>query len=239
MTRPAEAVRDLFDRKATRFSDGYDKGGLLAARPRLFVDALATVCPPPRRVLDFGCGTGHVAAALATAGYEVSGCDLSTGMLAEGQSRFPAVAFTALTPGWTRLPYDDGQFDAVVASSVLEYVDDVARVLGEIGRVVRPGGFFLPTVPNLRHPRRWIEAASARALTRPSVAALAEAVPKLALHARFLRTSRNRLSAAGWAVTFAAAGFTVGAVRPGASPMLELFVLTRAPSGREGGELRG
>jgi len=230
MTRPAEAVRDLFGRKATRFSDGYDKGGLLSARPRLFAEALGEVCPAPCRVLDFGCGTGHVAAALADAGYVVSGCDLSTGMLAEGQRRFPSVSFTALTPGWTELPYEDGHFDAVVASSVLEYVDDVATVLGEIGRILRPGGFFLPTVPNLRHPRRWVEAASARSLALPFVAAVAEAVPKLALHARFLRTSRNRLSAAGWAVTFAAAGFTVGAVRPGASPMLELFVLARPPS---------
>jgi len=225
MTRASEAVRDLFDRKATRFSQGYDQGGALAARPRLFLEALKEAAPPPRAVLDFGCGTGHIAAALSGAGYTVSGCDLSAGMIAEGRERFPDVAFSELAAGWTRLPYEKGAFDAAVASSVLEYVDDLPFVLGELARVLRKGGVFAATVPNLRHPRRWVEAASGRALALAPVAALAEAVPKLALHARFLRTSRNRLSAAGWAVSFAAAGFAVKEVRPATSPMLSLFVL--------------
>jgi len=227
MSTSAEAVRDLFDRKSGRFSAGYDRGGVFAARPRMFVEALSEFRSPPAAILDFGCGTGHIAQALSQTGYRVSGCDVSAGMVAEGQHRFGDVTLTVLPAGWTRLPYADGTFEVAVASSVLEYVEDLSHVLGELARVLKTGGLFLATVPNLRHPRRWVEAASARALTWAPVNALAEAVPKVALHARYLRTSRNRFPAAGWAVTFAAAGFAVRSTRLAASPMLELFVLER------------
>jgi SAM-dependent methyltransferase len=50
------------------------------------------------------------------------------------------------------LPFVDGRFDMVFASWVLEHVAEPIRVLGEVGRVLRPGGVFVFITPNKRHP---------------------------------------------------------------------------------------
>jgi len=46
------------------------------------------------------------------------------------------------------LPFGDGEFDCVVAIDVLEHLDDDQRFLGELRRVLRPGGRVVVTVPN-------------------------------------------------------------------------------------------
>jgi len=227
----SQSVRALFDDKAAGWSRGYAPGGALAARARAFADAVGPIALPPARVLDFGCGTGHIANALAERGYAVQGCDLSEAMLDEGRRLFGTrVVFTRLATDWVVLPYESGQFDVAIASSVLEYVPDVAQVLRELGRVVRPGGAVALTVPDMRHPRRWLEDILTRALALPGVTGLAALHPRLALFARFLKTSRNRFSDRGWTVRFQQAGLDVRTVAAGASPMLRLYVLTRRGS---------
>ena len=224
----AGSVRALFDDKAAGWSRGYAPGGALAARARVFSDAAERAVAPPARALDFGCGTGHIANALAEHGYAVHACDMSEAMLEEGRRLFGArVTFSPLASDWTALPYATGAFDLAIASSVLEYVPDVSHVLEELARVVRAGGAVALTVPDMRHPRRWLEQALARSLVIPGVAALAARAPRLALYIRFLETSRNRLSERAWTARFARAGFTVRSSGPGASPMLRLYVLAR------------
>lgn len=49
------------------------------------------------------------------------------------------------------IPYDDASFDLVFADNVMEHVQDPARVLAEIARVLKPGGLFLAKTPNRRH----------------------------------------------------------------------------------------
>ena len=49
------------------------------------------------------------------------------------------------------LPFEDRSFDAVVAVSTLEFVDDLARVAREVGRVLRPGGVAVVVTP-VDHP---------------------------------------------------------------------------------------
>ena len=68
-----------------------------------------------------------------------------------------------LRPGLADAAVRSATFDAVVAASVLEYVDSPAAVLGECARVLRPGGVMLCTVPDLAHPVRWLEWAAAAA----------------------------------------------------------------------------
>jgi SAM-dependent methyltransferase len=47
----------------------------------------------------------------------------------------------------TRLPFDDGSFDRVITSEVLEHIQDDVAAIGELVRVLRPGGTFACTVP--------------------------------------------------------------------------------------------
>jgi ubiquinone/menaquinone biosynthesis C-methylase UbiE len=231
--RPAQQtagdVRDLFDRKAGAWTRAYEPGGKLADRTTVFLEWLTRLRPPPARFLDFGCGTGHAAKAFADRGYSAHGCDISSAMLAEGKRLFEGtIEFSPLSVGWTHLPYPDRLFDAALASSVLEYVDDPDFVLRELARVLRPGGILLVTVPNLRHPTRWLERAFAEGLRFGPVSALAERVPRINLYARFLRTSKSRFSEQRWIGHFTRAGFRTREVGLGASPMLQLFALERS-----------
>lgn len=96
-------------------------------------------------VLDVATGTAAVAIELArTHGCEVVGLDQSSGMLAEGRRRVDSAGLAGrvrLVEGRAeRLPFADGSFDGLTFTYLLRYVDDPARVLAELARVVRPGG---------------------------------------------------------------------------------------------------
>jgi SAM-dependent methyltransferase len=149
-------------------------------------------------VLDFGCGAGHVAAHLAGLGYQVTACDIAVEMLVEACDAFPAVEvhWCHVTPT-SPLPAGDGTLDAVIASSVFEYMDGVLRVLAECHRVLRPGGVLLFTVPNPASGVRRLED-----LVRPlAAAALVQRTCVFGRVGRFLaylRLSHRRWSAARW-----------------------------------------
>jgi SAM-dependent methyltransferase len=94
---------------------------------------------PPGRVLDLGCGTGHSFAALAP---RVSiGLDRDAEALT-GQDRETVVA------DMRRLPFADGAFASVLSVQSIEHVPDADRVLGEIVRVLEPGGTAVLATPN-------------------------------------------------------------------------------------------
>ena len=109
--------------------------------------------PPPARVLDLGCGTGVLAARLAAGGYAVVGVDPSAGMLEVMRGRTPAVE--AVQASGTELPFADGEFDLALSVATMHHIADaadVARALGEMARVVRPGGHVLVWDHNPRNP---------------------------------------------------------------------------------------
>jgi demethylmenaquinone methyltransferase / 2-methoxy-6-polyprenyl-1,4-benzoquinol methylase len=101
---------------------------------------------PDDRVLDVATGTGLVAAALVRrGGGTVVGVDQSPEMLGRAQARLaadPALRdrITLVHAAAERLPFDDGEFDALTFTYLLRYVDDPAATLRELARVVRPGG---------------------------------------------------------------------------------------------------
>ena len=138
MSRAAFAVRDHEAEVGARFD-------LLHARFRRDVGsedvrlrALRRCLEPlrGRRVLDLGCGKGRFAARLREGGAGVVGLDLSAAMLA-GAAGLDRVLASA-----RRLPFADGAFDAVVAVEVFEHLTALDSVLGEVRRVLRPGGIL-------------------------------------------------------------------------------------------------
>ncbi|WP_254544540.1 class I SAM-dependent methyltransferase [Halomarina pelagica] len=122
-------------------ADRYDdRHGFVSEYGRDVLDLLA----PERgeRVLDLGCGTGHLTAAIADAGATAVGVDRERSMLAEARVAHPDAAFVE---GDARALPLRGGLDAVFSNAALHWVPeaDAGRVAGEVARVLRPGGRFV------------------------------------------------------------------------------------------------
>jgi len=206
----AAAVRQLFDAKAAAWPSKYTPDGRLVGRLNRLANAVTYHVPAGGSVLDLGCGTGELASAIAAAGLRATGCDISSEMLhraataAAGSSG--SVDLVPLDPGWQVLPFATETFDAVVASSVLEYVDDPVAVLRECRRVLRPGGVVLCTVPDPRHPVRRLEWLLGVAARVPAVRLAGRRWPRLDSYVTYLRISRQRHSSRWWHAAAVRAG---------------------------------
>ncbi|MGW1772740.1 class I SAM-dependent methyltransferase [Streptomyces sp. NPDC002104] len=99
-----------------------------------------------RRILDAGCGSGPLTAALRERGAVVTGLDSSAGMLALARRRLGDGTALHLADLRERLPFADGAFDDVVASLVLHYLEDWGPTLAEVRRVLTPGGRLIASV---------------------------------------------------------------------------------------------
>ncbi|PRY39018.1 methyltransferase family protein [Umezawaea tangerina] len=102
-----------------------------------------------RRVLDAGCGSGPLSAALRDRGAVVTGVDASAGMLELARRRLGDDADLRVVDLADPLPFADGAFDVVVASLVLHYLRDWGPTLAELRRVLVPGGRLIVSV---EHP---------------------------------------------------------------------------------------
>ena len=90
-------------------------------------------------LVDVGCGTGSYAAGLARRGWTVTGVDLSEDMLRRAQAK----DVQTVRADATALPFEDASFDAAVSIFTHTDVDDFAGLVGEVVRVLRPGGPFV------------------------------------------------------------------------------------------------
>lgn len=99
-----------------------------------------------RRILDAGCGSGPLSAALRDRGAVVTGIDASAGMLALARRRLGDDVTLHVADLSHPLPFDDGAFHDVVASLVLHYLEDWGPTLAELRRVIRPGGRLITSV---------------------------------------------------------------------------------------------
>lgn len=109
-------------------------------------------------VLEIGCGAGQGARWAASAGARVLATDLSGGMLAQARRIDATLPAGTPLPRYVqcdacRLPLAAGSFDiAFSAYGAIPFVADSAGLMGEVARVLRPGGRW---VFSLTHPIRW------------------------------------------------------------------------------------
>jgi ubiquinone/menaquinone biosynthesis C-methylase UbiE len=122
-----------------------------------------------RRVLEVGCGTGNFSLALSRRGAEVVGLDCSGPMLAraQDQARRQGLAITWVRGLASGLPFADGSFDGVMCILALDFMADRERVLQEMVRVLRPGGFV--SVAMLNRFSLWTLQRVVRAWFKPSL----------------------------------------------------------------------
>jgi 2-polyprenyl-3-methyl-5-hydroxy-6-metoxy-1,4-benzoquinol methylase len=202
-------VSALFNQEAASWQGNYGPKGKLNGRLERFTARLSESCPPPARILDFGCGTGDIAAAMDRMGYQVTGCDIAEQMIeiARRSHGGTPTKWICLRPDWEALPFGDCSFDGVVASSVFEYLVDVRRVTAELSRVLRPGGVLLLTVPNPFSLIRKLEAWLWTVVSSRLLAPLVHRVQRIDSYATYLRLSRNRFQGNWWESVLSGAHF--------------------------------
>ena len=148
-----EATATLFDRLAAEAPEAgmalYSLGSpaLLEAATAELVAVVAAWTPfANARVLDLGCGIGRVAEALAARGAEVTGLDVSPGVLAEAARRSAGRVQYVQGSGRDLRGLPDGGFELVLAADSFPYIVAAGltgAMLAEIARVLRPGGALI------------------------------------------------------------------------------------------------
>ncbi len=128
-------------------------------------DFLLASLPVGARVLDVGCGSGWFAEALAAAGFAAVGVEVAAEAVRRARGRCPELEF-ALAGEDGELPFAPASFDAAWLGEVLEHVQDGLGLLGEVARVLAPGGLLLASTPDhSRALRLWL-GLSSRAFER-------------------------------------------------------------------------
>jgi trans-aconitate methyltransferase len=92
------------------------------------------------RILDLGCGTGHLTAQIAESGAQVVGVDRSAEMVAAARAAYPNLKFDISDA--RQLPYSN-EFDTVFSNATLHWIHEPELVLQGIWKALRPGGRFV------------------------------------------------------------------------------------------------
>jgi SAM-dependent methyltransferase len=116
------------------------------AGPRLHF--LARHLSPGERVLNIGVGSGQLERIATGKGVEMWSLDPSERSIRRLRESLD-IGERAKAGYSQEMPFPDGHFDVVIMSEVLEHLDEdvLERTLGEVRRVLRPGGRFIGTVP--------------------------------------------------------------------------------------------
>jgi ubiquinone/menaquinone biosynthesis C-methylase UbiE len=115
----------------------YDEpNALIVAEERAIGDVLDPL--PVGRALDVATGTGRLARRLVDLKHDVVAVDRSESMLERARASVPEARL--VQTDLTRLPFADGSFDLVTCALALTHVSDLRGAIGDIARVVAPGG---------------------------------------------------------------------------------------------------
>ncbi len=122
-------------------------------RARLIFSMInALSLPTGIRVLDAGCGYGVYSFMLAERKHHISSIDISEERIQAIQQRIleyqPYASLIFPKQGTlTNLPYEDHQFDLIICSEVIEHMEEDAKAVSELVRVLAPGGYLVLTTP--------------------------------------------------------------------------------------------
>jgi ubiquinone/menaquinone biosynthesis C-methylase UbiE len=159
------------DAQAHRFNERYEFSSRFRERLKVWRDVLSKSLKPNESVIDIGCGPGHITAVAACFAGRVVGIDGSPSMIELAQSRAKRAGIsnidflTARFEHGVTLPITEA--DALVCSSILEYIDDQDAFFQAWSPIVRPGGTIFLSVPRGGSWYRLLEKISFRLFRRP------------------------------------------------------------------------
>ena len=108
--------------------------------------------PASGRVLEVGCGLGHLLGWLAT-DYHVVGADINAWALSQARINVPQGNFCLLTAE-DLSAFTNNSFHLIISKHVLEHLSDPVNSIAEMSRVLAPGGVLIVATPNLDSPMR-------------------------------------------------------------------------------------
>jgi len=135
-----ESNEDPWERHAEWWQSGFTEGADPEYEEQI-IPLLERHVAGGRRVLDVGSGEGQLARVVAHSGATVVGADPTWAQLRAARARAGGPVY--LRAGAARLPFRSGAFDTVVACLVFEHIEEYQAAIGEVGRVLEPGGQFL------------------------------------------------------------------------------------------------
>lgn len=126
----------------------------LTAEPAVLTQATRLRLQGAQKALDLGCGVGRHALALARLGFETTAFDASAAGLEQTRESASNLGLSVKTTQgvMTELPFEEGEFDYLLSWNVIYHGDGsvVRSSLGEIARVLKPGGIFQATMLSKR-----------------------------------------------------------------------------------------
>ena len=140
-----DAIRTSYDRVADAYAEAIFHELKNKPFDREVLTRFATAVAGRGAVVEIGCGPGHVAGFLHGLGLDVSGIDLSPGMVEQARRLNPGIPFQ--TGDMTALELEDGSVAAIAAFYAIVNLSDELRrkAFGEMARVLAPGGLLLLT----------------------------------------------------------------------------------------------
>lgn len=123
---PDHIIPDIIKKKMARL----EKKGVIAGK----------------KILDVGCGDGYLLKSLG-ADYEKHGVDISSVVVKK--LRAEGIEAVESDVSNDKLPFEDAVFDIVASTEMLEHIPNPAFVIAEAYRVLKPGGLFICSTPNL------------------------------------------------------------------------------------------
>ncbi len=162
---------NYFSDTAEEFDSGYKYSTAFKERFKVWTDLWPKYLPVAGKALDLGCGSGIFSFTLATKGLQVTGIDGAANMIAlcnnkKDDLRIQNAEFIA-----SKIPFDKSilptPYDVVISSSVLEYIEDIDRVLADVYAMLKTGGIFIVSMPNRQAVYRNLERIAYKLIHRP------------------------------------------------------------------------
>jgi trans-aconitate methyltransferase len=130
-----------------------DKHSFVWEKGKGVVELLAP--KPGERILDLGCGTGHLTAEIAASGAHTVGIDQSGEMIAQASRQFPNLQFEVCDA--REIPFTN-EFDAVFSNAALHWIPEAEKVIRGVARALKPNGRFVAEMGGRGNIRRLVEA---------------------------------------------------------------------------------
>lgn len=146
---PDYAVHYQQDAELFDYGDEWANDPLAQTDNRRLREQILAELPSGRELLllDVGCGSGWLSAAVLPMGHRLVSMDISTVNPAKALQKVPSDRHFGVVADAMQLPFVPELFDVIVASEVIEHVKDPAAFLGSLLSHLKPGGRLIVTTP--------------------------------------------------------------------------------------------